>query len=309
MDNSMYDSMWISLHPKFARWFYVYNTNQWHLFHLVTISPWPILAASSILMIAVGLVMLFHSYSGEFLVLLGLLLTLVISYNWWWDVVRESTFLGYHTKIVVRGLRIGMILFIISEIMFFFSFFWAFFHASIAPHISLGAIWPPIGILVLNPLSVPLLNTFILLLSGFFVTVSHYSLCSSGFIFFILPEKFFYRMHIGVYTTTICVLTLLITILLAIEFTFLQYCEYSDAFFCINDGVYGATFYLTTGFHGLHVIIGTIFLSVAFVRLIAGHLLKMHHVGFEASIRYWHFVDVVWLFLYIFVYCWGTGVN
>jgi len=164
----------------------------------------------------------------------------------------------------------------------FFSFFWAFFHASIAPHIVLGAIWPPVGINILNPLAVPLLNTLILLLSGFFVTISHYSLCTRGFILFLIPDK--YPFFKAVWVITICVVSLIITIVLALEFTFLQYLEYCDANFAINDGVYGSTFYLATGFHGLHVFIGTIFLIIAFIRLLAGHLLATHHFGFEASI-------------------------
>lgn len=240
---------------------------QKHTYHIVTRSPWPILAAIGVFIMMVGLVMLFHAFiSGTKLVVLGLGLTIFVAYNWWSDVIYESTILGYHTKKVVKGLRLGMVLFIISEIMFFFSFFWAFFHSSLAPHVILGAIWPPVGIITLNPLTVPLINTFILLLSGLFVTVSHYSLClPKGYIVhmtydiaILSPEisirdlmydliynlkktlKSFQEQYLVFYIFTysinafaLCVWTLGITIFLAIEFTFLQWCEYSEAFFVL----------------------------------------------------------------------------
>lgn len=255
--------------------------NQKHSFHIVTPSPWPILAALVVFMITIGFVMVFHGYSGYFLIDIGFCLIFMIAYLWWYDIVAESTFLGYHTVKVVKGLRLGMILFIISEVMFFFSFFWAFFHSSLAPHIFLGAIWPPIGIFVLNPLSVPLVNTFVLLLSGFFVTVSHYSLCVAlkmhqsndrvDCLYSLEPlsraylawnRQGTYWIHLKdrfISPFSVSFLGLSCTIILAFEFTLLQWHEYHDALFCINDGVYGSTFYLTTGFHGLHVIIGTLF--------------------------------------------------
>jgi cytochrome c oxidase subunit 3 len=224
-------------------------------------------------------------------------------------VIHEATILGYHTQRVVRGLRLGMVLFIVSEIMFFFSFFWAFFHSSLSPSIVLGAIWPPVGILILNPLTVPLINTFILLLSGFFVTISHYSLClSTTDLLFNIKSPININNNIfTINSFSLSAWTLIITIILALQFTYLQGCEYNDALYSINDGIYGSVFYLTTGFHGVHVIIGTSFLIVMLIRLLLGHFTNMHHFGFEASIWYWHFVDVVWLFLFLFLYCWSAG--
>jgi cytochrome c oxidase subunit 3 len=283
--------------------------------------------------------MYFHSYEYGFeLMLLGFLLIICIMYVWWRDVIRESTYLGYHTKVVVAGLQLGMILFILSEAMFFFSFFWAFFHSSISPSIFIGSVWPPKGIETLDPFRIPLLNTLILLTSGLFVTISHYNLCIQKYnnnkysnifkyetfdINFwkikikknVLFDKYYFLVDkITIYeipfkyflSDKFGKLCLFITILLAIEFTFWQWYEYKEAFFCLYDGIFGSTFFMTTGFHGLHVLIGTVFLIVALYRWIQNHFSYKHHFGFEAAIWYWHFVDVVWLFLYIFVYCWGT---
>lgn len=269
---------------------------QHHKFHIVTPSPRPFLASLGALMITTGAVMLFHGFeSASTLLYLGLTVILAIMFVWWRDVIRESTHLGYHTIPVLRGLRMGVVLFIVSEIMFFFAFFWAFFHASIAPNVDLGGVWPPVGINILNPLHIPLLNTFILLISGIFVTLSHHALC--------VPQSKIIN------TYEISVLSLLATLILAIEFTLWQLFEYAEATFYINDGVYGSTFYLTTGFHGFHVFIGTIFLTVSFLRLLGAQLLMTHHFGYEAAIWYWHFVDVVWLFSYVFVYCWSAGLT
>lgn len=277
---------------------------QHHRFHIVTPSPWPILASMGALMLTTGTVLLLQSFiSGLSLVYLGLFIVVTIMFVWWRDVIRESTKLGYHTSIVLRGLRMGVILFIVSEIMFFFAFFWAFFHASISPNVDLGSVWPPIGINILNPLHIPLLNTFILLISGVAVTLSHHSLC--------LPTT---NLNIKINNRIILinsfdltVFSLILTLILATEFTLWQLFEYSEALFYINDGVYGSTFYLTTGFHGFHVFVGTIFLTISLVRLLSAQLLNNHHFGYEAAIWYWHFVDVVWLFLYVFVYCWSAG--
>jgi cytochrome c oxidase subunit 3 len=270
---------------------------QHHRFHIVTPSPWPLIASLGALMLTTGAVMWFHGYeSGTTLLYTGLTIILGIMFVWWRDVIRESTHLGYHTSVVLRGLRMGVILFIVSEIMFFFAFFWAFFHASIAPNVDLGGIWPPIGINILNPLHIPLLNTFILLISGVFVTLSHHSLC--------VPTT---ANSSSLDTYEVSVLSLIATLILAIEFTVWQLFEYTEATFYINDGVYGSTFYLTTGFHGFHVFVGTLFLIVSLFRLLSSQLLTNHHFGYEAAIWYWHFVDVVWLFLYVFVYCWSAG--
>lgn len=177
--------------------------------------------------------------------------------------VRESTYQGYHTEAVARGLRIGIILFIISEVIFFFSFFWAFFHRRLAPAVELGSCWPPIGITPLNAFAVPLLNTVVLLASGFTVTWAHHSLIEGN-------------LNRGIQG-------LIVTVVLGAYFTFLQGVEYYEAPFTIADGVYGSTFFVATGFHGLHVLIGTSFLIVCLFRTWLNHFAKDHHFGFEAA--------------------------
>jgi cytochrome c oxidase subunit 3 len=204
---------------------------------------------------------------------------------WWRDIIREATFEGHHTEVVQLGLRYGMILFIISEIMFFFAFFWAFFHSSLAPTIDIGAVWPPQGIEVLSPWEVPFLNTVILLTSGASVTWAHHAILAGA------PRQ--------------SLAALSVTIFLAVLFTGFQVAEYFEAPFTIADSVYGSTFFIATGFHGFHVFVGTCFLAVCLVRQGLGHLQRFHHFGFEAAAWYWHFVDVVWLFLFVAIYWWG----
>nr|YP_010471443.1 cytochrome c oxidase subunit III [Acaciothrips ebneri]UVG40783.1 cytochrome c oxidase subunit III [Acaciothrips ebneri] len=254
-----------------------------HPFHLVSNSPWPILSSMSIFSMIFGMVDWFNGFNN-YQNMFGILSTILISFQWWRDVVRESTWQGFHTLKVFKGLQMGMILFITSELLFFFSFFWSFFHMSLSPDMELGLIWPPKGIIFFNPIEIPLLNTMILLLSGFSVTWSHYSL---------LTKKKEYKV------------SLLLTCLLGVYFTMIQFYEYKESFFCISDSVFGTTFFMMTGFHGIHVIIGTIFLLVIYFRSLNNHFSNIHHFGFEAAIWYWHFVDVVWLFLYLFVYIIG----
>nr|UFZ13796.1 cytochrome c oxidase subunit III [Anachauliodes laboissierei] len=261
------------------------STHSNHPFHLVDYSPWPLTGALGAFTTVSGLIMWFHQYSMN-LLLLGNLITLLTMYQWWRDIIREGTFQGHHTLIVTTGLRWGMILFIISEVFFFISFFWAFFHSSLSPSIELGAVWPPTGITPFNPLQIPLLNTAILLTSGVTVTWAHHSLMEDN------------------YTQTIQ--GLFFTVILGLYFTMLQAYEYIEASFTIADAVYGSTFFIATGFHGLHVIIGTTFLLVCLIRQINCHFSSNHHFGFEAAAWYWHFVDVVWLFLYISIYWWGS---
>ena len=235
--------------------------------------------------------MWFHSYkNGGFLLTVGLLLVVIYKFLWFKDVVREGTFLGDHTKAVQQGFRYGMILFIVSEVMFFFAFFWAFFHSSLAPTIQINSTWPPLGIdqLVFNFLEVPLLNTLILLLSGATITWAHHSL---------IKGYYFDTMFAFIYT-----------IFLAILFISFQIFEYMEAEFTISDSVYGSTFFMATGFHGFHVFIGTCFIIVCFIRHLKTHFSKNHHFGFEAAAWYWHFVDVVWLFLVAVIYIWGNSV-
>nr|YP_448759.1 cytochrome c oxidase subunit III [Neogymnocrinus richeri]AAY51817.1 cytochrome c oxidase subunit III [Neogymnocrinus richeri] len=256
-----------------------------HSYHLVEQSPWPIMASLGALTVTLGLVVWFHCFSF-LVVFLGLCSLLFVSVFWWRDVIRESTFQGCHTCAVGSGLRYGMVLFITSEVLFFFAFFWAFFHSSLAPTSDLGVCWPPSGVSPLDPFLVPLLNTAVLLSSGVTVTWSHHSILENNWVDAV--QGLFFTVFLGVY------------------FTLLQAWEYFDSPFTISDGVYGSTFFVATGFHGLHVIIGTTFLLVCFFRLVVYHFSNSHHFGFEAAAWYWHFVDVVWLFLYVSIYWWGS---
>jgi cytochrome c oxidase subunit 3 len=227
-----------------------------------------------------------HGFEGGSLGLsFGILMIIYSMFVWWRDIIREATFEGHHTQVVQLGLRYGMILFIVSEIMFFFAFFWAFFHSSLAPTVEIGAVWPPKGIEVLNPWEVPFLNTVILLTSGAAVTWAHHAILAGE------------RQQ--------AINSLIVTIVLAVLFTGFQAAEYVEAPFTIADSVYGSTFFIATGFHGFHVFVGTVFLSVCLIRQIQNHFTRKHHFGFEAAAWYWHFVDVVWLFLFVAIYWWG----
>nr|ART64878.1 cytochrome c oxidase subunit III [Neritina violacea] len=253
-------------------------------FHLVEFSPWPLTGSMGALFLTVGLAGWFHGYSMATMVL-GLVLVGLTMVQWWRDVIREGTFQGFHTTKVGKGLRWGMILFIVSEVCFFFAFFWAYFHSSLAPTPELGSCWPPVGINPLNPFEVPLLNTAVLLASGVTVTWAHHALMEGD------------RIN-GIQG-------LIATVTLGVYFTFLQAGEYYEAPFTIADGAYGSAFFVATGFHGLHVLIGSSFLLVCLVRVWTQHFSPTHHFGFEAAAWYWHFVDVVWLFLYLSIYWWG----
>nr|WGO57930.1 cytochrome c oxidase subunit III [Episymploce sundaica] len=256
-----------------------------HPFHLVDQSPWPLTGAIGAMIMMTGLIKWFHQFNNE-LMLIGMLILILTMIQWWRDIVREGTYQGLHTKFVTKGLRWGMILFIISEVFFFISFFWAFFHSSLSPTIELGSLWPPMGILPFNPLQIPLLNTAILLASGVTVTWAHHGLLEDNYNQSL--QGLFFTVTLGIY------------------FTILQAYEYVEAPFTIADSVYGSSFFMATGFHGLHVIIGTTFLLTCLLRHLSLHFSSGHHFGFEAAAWYWHFVDVVWLFLYVSIYWWGS---
>lgn len=257
-------------------------TKQNHPFHLVTPRPWPFLLSLRIFNRLVITIWIFNSGRQ---CLWWLPCPILCIYQWLRDIIRESTLQGWHTFYVQKIIRFGIILFIISEIFFFISFFWAYFHASLSPRIEIGQLWPPSNIYPFNPLEIPLINTVILISSGLTVTWTHHSILNN-----LLKDR---------------KISLSITIFLGFLFTSLQIFEYFEAKFTISDSIYGSTFFVATGFHGLHVIIGSTFLLVCLLRLKNFHFSRSHHFGFEAAAWYWHFVDVVWLFLYISVYWWS----
>jgi cytochrome c oxidase subunit 3 len=266
-------------------------SHQNHPYHLVNPSPWPVVGALSMLAITFGTASAMHGHHlGVFLAIAGLAGVLYTMFGWWCDVVKEGAVDHAHTGPVRHGLRIGMALFIVSEIMFFAAFFWAFFSASLLPRLPLedtwailNGVWPPKGIVPFDPWSLPFLNTLVLLLSGTTVTWAHYALLHG-------QKKELVQ-------------ALWYTVLLGILFTSCQAYEYTHAAFGFKDTIYASTFYMATGFHGFHVLIGTIFLSVCLIRAKKDQFSPEHHLGFEFAAWYWHFVDVVWLFLFVCVYC------
>jgi cytochrome c oxidase subunit III len=254
-----------------------------HQFHLVEPSPWPAVGASGAFTMAIGGVMFMHDKPfGKWILLVGFLIVLLSMFKWWRDVILEGEHQNHHSPVVQVGLRYGMVLFICSEVMFFAAFFWAFFDASLYPD---TGVWPPAAIEPLDAFDLPLANTLILLLSGCTVTWAHHALIENN------------RRDL--------LIGLGITVLLGATFTCIQAYEYHHASFKFTDGIYASTFYLATGFHGFHVLVGTCFLIVCWLRAYNGHFKPDHHFGFEAAAWYWHFVDVVWLFLFFCVYWWG----
>jgi cytochrome c oxidase subunit 3 len=264
-----------------------------HDYHLVDPSPWPIIGATSALVLALAFISAMHGASYWW-TLPGVLGVLYTMFGWWTDVVREAH-RGDHTRVVQIHLRYGMIMFIASEVMFFVAWFWAFFDASLfaneaaqyARVEATGGSWPPAGLEVLDPWHLPLVNTLILLTSGTTVTWAHHALLHN--------DRSGLKWGLG------------LTIVLGLFFTSIQAYEYIHAPFGFRDNIYGATFFMATGFHGFHVIIGTIFLCVCLVRAFLGHFTPEQHFGFEAAAWYWHFVDVVWLFLFTCIYVWGNA--
>jgi len=267
-----------------------------HQFHLVNPSAWPLLASLSMLAVTGGTVMFMHKIAnGGLIMSAGIIAILGVAFMWWRDVVKESMVDKAHTGVVLKGLRLGMLLFIVSEIMFFVAFFWAYFSSAAHKFIPLQdvwpsseiGVWPPKGVVTFDPWDLPFTNTLILLLSGTTVTWAHHALLEND--------------RKGLIRGLTC------TVLLGLLFSALQAYEYHHAAFGFKDGIYSSVFYMATGFHGAHVIIGTIFLAVCLFRAKKGHFTPQQHLGFECAAWYWHFVDVVWLFLFIGIYWAGSG--
>ncbi|SFP04964.1 cytochrome c oxidase subunit 3 [Tranquillimonas alkanivorans] len=256
-----------------------------HDYHILPPSIWPFLGAVGAFIMLFGGVLWMHD-SGPWMFLIGFAVVLYVMFAWWVDVIHESR-QGDHTPVVTIGLRYGFILFIMSEVMFFSAWFWSFFKHAMYPmaEFSEGQ-WPPPSIETFDPWHLPLINTLILLCSGAAATWAHHAL---------VHENNRKDMSWG----------LAIAVVLGLIFTFFQAYEYSHAAFGFSGNIYGANFFMATGFHGAHVIIGTIFLAVCWLRLRVGDFTPAKHVGFEAAAWYWHFVDVVWLFLFASIYIWG----
>ena len=255
-----------------------------HPFHIVTIRPWPLLTSIRIINTFIRSILLIYIKTIS-LLFIRLITLIICLFQWWRDVIRERTFQGFHSFIVTKLIKIRIILFIISELIFFVAFFWTYFHRSISPRIEIGINWPPTSIDQFNPYNIPLLNSIILISSGITITWRHYSILRNK----VIETK----------------IRFIITIILGIYFTILQVFEYIEAPFCFNDRIYGSIFFITTGFHGIHVNIGLVFLSVCFIRITKNHFSKIHHLNFETASWYWHFVDIIWLFLYITIYWWN----
>ncbi len=270
-----------------------------HDYHIVDPSPWPFVGSISAFVMAVGAIMWMKAMTmaglkvGPFLFGAGLIGVLYTMMAWWTDVVHEAE-KGDHTRVVQLSHRYGMIMFIASEVMFFVAWFWAYFDASLFAgeakqflrYEFLGGTWPPKGIEVFDPWHLPLLNTLILLTSGTTVTWAHHALLHND------------RQGLK--------WGLLLTVLLGALFTVVQIFEYTHAAFAFKGNIYGATFFMATGFHGFHVFVGTVFLIVCLLRATAGQFTPKQHLGFEFAAWYWHFVDVVWLFLFLAIYLWGS---
>ena len=271
-----------------------------HDYHLVDPSPWPIIGAISALAITGGGVYWIRG-GTSLIAIAGVIGIVYVMIAWWRDVINEAEHQGHHTKVVQLHLRYGMILFIASEVMFFVAWFWAYFDAALLAGDEqqymrdqlLGGHWPPVPTedgrfkSTFDPWHLPLLNTLILLTSGTTVTWAHHALLEND------------RKGL--------IQGLWLTVILGVAFTCVQAYEYTHAAFTYGGHIYGSTFFMATGFHGAHVIIGTIFLTVCLFRAYLGHFKPDHHFGFEAAAWYWHFVDVVWLFLFVFIYVWGAG--
>lgn len=259
---------------------------QAHPFHLVSPSPWPICTSITLLTLTTTGVSTMHGFANAQYFFYIALITLVCSMSFWFrDIISESTYQGNHTLAVQTGLNMGVALFIVSEALFFLGIFWAFFHCSVKPLFEIGTEWSPSGLDSVDPIELPLGNTILLLCSGMTVTFAHHYIINGD--------------------RAKCLQGLVLTTILALVFTGLQAVEFLNSTFSIGDSIFACCFYFATGFHGLHVIIGTAFIGVGLWRVLAYHSTDNHHLGLESSILYWHFVDIVWIILFGSLYYWS----
>ena len=260
-----------------------------HDYHILNPSIWPFIGSIAAFVMLFGAVVFFHS-DNPWMFIAGFVGVLFVMYVWWSDTVKENQ-VGDHTPVVLIGLRYGFILFIMSEVMFFLAWFWSFFKHAMYPMGDMSPLqdgqFPPAGIEVFDPWHLPLINTLILLCSGAAATWAHHAIAHDE------DRK---SMVQG----------LVVAVGLGVLFTIFQAYEYQHAAFGFSGNIYGANFFMATGFHGFHVIVGTIFLAICMLRAMLGHFTKDQHLGFEAAAWYWHFVDVVWLFLFAAIYVWGS---
>lgn len=260
---------------------------QQHPFHIVAPSPWPIIVSFALMSLALSLGLTMHGYIGDIkLVYLALLVLTLSSLFWFRDVINEATYLGDHTVAVRKGINLGFLFFVLSEVLIFSGLFWAYFHSAISPDVLLGGCWPPVGIQAVQPTELPLLNTIILLSSGATITWGHHAIIGGD--------------------RKATLLSLRITLLLIIIFVACQYIEYTNAAFTISDGVYGSVFYAGTGLHFLHMCMLIVMFIICCWRIQNYQLTRTHHVGLETLVIYAHLLDVIWLFLYVVFYWWGV---
>lgn len=264
-------------------------------YHLVSNSPWPIMVAISGFSLLLGNILSYQNIyiylnniciKGNSIIILSLINFIFSSFFWFKDIIIEGTYRGEHTEKVQKGLNLGFILFVLSEVCVFFGLFFAYFYNGLVPSIEVGGLWPPIGIITLDYKSIPLLNTLILLSSGFSITACHNFIINKNY-----SKSFYY---------------LFITILLGLFFAYLQYTEYFNSSFTITDSVFGSSFFILTGCHGLHIIIGTSLLIFTLIRLSFSHFSHSHHLQFSTAAIYWHFLDAIWLLLFFILYCWAA---
>lgn len=258
-------------------------------YHLVSISPWPIYVSFDLLIVCVNMIYYMNNIysvisSNKVIIVLSIINLIIGVTLWLKDIIIESSYLGNHTSYIQNGIIMGFYLFIVTEVFFFIGAFWSYFHSGLVPSIVIGNIWPPIGIESINAFNIPLLNTILLLSSGVSVTYGHH---------YIIGKNRNYS-----------IIGFIVTIIFSICFIYCQYIEYSTCSFSINDGIFGTVFFFITGLHGAHVTIGTIMLTVSLYRIYSYQITNTNHVGVETSILYWHFCDLVWIFVYIFVYWW-----